>query len=139
VIAPPLFEATNMSTRKFPGGFFWGTATASYQIEGAWNEDGKGPSIWDTYTHAREDQELRLPEEQPAVPRGRPRKDAGAASAQAPEPPRGTGDDQAAGQRRREGPPESARAKVRATRSLNYRHLADILIPGQQEKSEEGK
>ena len=39
------------NTRTFPKNFCWGTATASYQIEGAWNEDGKGPSIWDTYAH----------------------------------------------------------------------------------------
>ena len=31
--------------------FLWGTATASYQCEGAWNEDGRVPSLWDVYLH----------------------------------------------------------------------------------------
>jgi beta-glucosidase len=39
------------SAVQFPPGFLWGTATASYQIEGAVNEDDRGVSIWDTFSH----------------------------------------------------------------------------------------
>jgi beta-glucosidase len=43
-------SASSADRRRFPDGFLWGTATASYQIEGAVNEDGRGPSIWDTFS-----------------------------------------------------------------------------------------
>ncbi len=40
-----------MTSRQFPEGFVWGVASASYQIEGAVHEGGRGPSIWDTFSH----------------------------------------------------------------------------------------
>lgn len=42
---------TPFSKSDFGPGFLWGVATAAYQIEGAVNEDGRSPSIWDTFSH----------------------------------------------------------------------------------------
>ena len=49
-----MYGRTNVTSNqpaRFPDGFVWGTATASYQIEGAVDEDGRAPSIWDTFSH----------------------------------------------------------------------------------------
>ncbi|QHN05292.1 beta-glucosidase [Granulicella sp. WH15] len=47
--APP--TGSDLAGGRFPEGFVWGSATASYQVEGAVREDGRGPSIWDTFSH----------------------------------------------------------------------------------------
>jgi 6-phospho-beta-glucosidase len=36
--------------KPFPATFFWGAASAAYQVEGAWNGDGKGLSVWDVFS-----------------------------------------------------------------------------------------
>src|ERR1700761_3363657 len=50
----PATHAANLAReRGFPKGFLWGTATSAYQIEGAPTEDGRGPSIWDTFSDVK--------------------------------------------------------------------------------------
>ena len=40
---------THEKLKKFPEGFLWGSASAAYQVEGAWQEDGKGITNWDEF------------------------------------------------------------------------------------------
>ena len=48
-----LFLDQTLNANDFGKDFLWGAACAAYQVEGAWNTDGKGASIWDTFTHKK--------------------------------------------------------------------------------------
>ena len=61
-------ERDNIPGGKFPTGFKWSCATASYQIEGAWNEDGKGLNIWDEFSHKRGPKNEQSSQPQPIDP-----------------------------------------------------------------------
>lgn len=47
----PDSELGSLNRNSFPNDFIFGTASSAYQYEGAANEGGRGPSIWDTFTH----------------------------------------------------------------------------------------
>ncbi|XP_060102209.1 cytosolic beta-glucosidase-like [Heteronotia binoei] len=49
--ATPAYCNWNPEDASFPEQFAWGASTSAYQIEGGWDADGKGPSVWDTFAH----------------------------------------------------------------------------------------
>ncbi|XP_024043342.1 beta-glucosidase 11-like [Citrus clementina] len=51
-LATSALTAVEYSKNDFPPGFLFGASTSAYQVEGAANEDGRTPSIWDTFAHA---------------------------------------------------------------------------------------
>ncbi|KAK7261589.1 hypothetical protein RIF29_27903 [Crotalaria pallida] len=54
-VVSPILDVASLNRSSFPTGFIFGTASAAYQYEGAAKEGGRGPSIWDTFTHKYQD------------------------------------------------------------------------------------
>ncbi|XP_057456247.1 cyanogenic beta-glucosidase-like [Lotus japonicus] len=50
-VVAPILDDSDLNRSSFPPGFVFGTASAAYQHEGGAREGGKGPSVWDTFTH----------------------------------------------------------------------------------------
>jgi beta-glucosidase len=50
-VSLPRLALGEAATLSYPRGFLWGCATAAYQVEGGAKDDGRGPSIWDTFAH----------------------------------------------------------------------------------------
>lgn len=48
----PTLKGQSFLHDTFPLGFLWGSGTSAFQTEGAWNQNGKGASIWDSFTHS---------------------------------------------------------------------------------------
>ncbi|XP_073342580.1 beta-klotho [Pagrus major] len=48
----PILKGQSFLQDNFPSGFLWGSGTSAFQTEGAWDQEGKGPSIWDHFTHS---------------------------------------------------------------------------------------
>ncbi|XP_068450472.1 beta-klotho [Clinocottus analis] len=54
----PIITDQSFLHDTFPSGFLWGSGTSAFQTEGSWDQEGKGPSIWDHFTHSNVSDEL---------------------------------------------------------------------------------